>query len=260
DGNSDVRVDVFPKATEYYAALNAEHPVLGKPKVWEALKYAIDYQGMVDSFLAGQFQVHQAFWPEGLWAGLADNPYNYDLDKAKALLAEAGVAEGSEITIDTLNKSPFLEIAQSVQSSLSQIGIKSNILTADGKTLWPKYRARKHEMIIARWSPDYLDPHSNADSFAHNPDNAFEAKLTGKLAWRNAWADDEITAMTEQARNEGDLAKREKIYLDLQAKMLTKSPFIIMFQQTEQVASRSDVQGFVSGASFDLVYYRNITK
>ena len=105
-----------------------------------------------------------------------------------------------------------------------------------------------------------MDPHSNADSFAHNPDNREEAKLTGVLAWRNAWADDGINALTVAARNEVDLDRRAELYADLQRKHQVNSPFVIMFQQNEQVASNKKVQGFVSGSNFDLVFYRNVTK
>lgn len=258
--NADISVGNYPKATLYYMALNVDKPELSHPKVWEAMRYLVDYEGMVNSFLAGQYKVHQAFWPEGLWAGLTDKPFSLNVDKAKALLAEAGIKEGMNIKIDTLNKPPFTDIAQSVQSALGKAGIQSEILTSEGKTLWPKYRARRHDIIIARWSPDYLDPHSNADAFAHNPDNRFEAKLTGKLTWRNAWDAEAVNAMTEKARFEQNLDERGKIYANLQKEVQSNSPFIVMFQQIEQVAMRSNVKGFVSGASFDLVFYRNVTK
>lgn len=60
-------VQADPKAALIYLAANADHPILGNPKVGEALRYLVDYQGMAASFLKGQFQVHQAAWPEGLW-------------------------------------------------------------------------------------------------------------------------------------------------------------------------------------------------
>ena len=131
---------------------------------------------------------------------------------------------------------------------------------SEGKTLWPKYRARKHDLIVAYWAPDYLDPHSNADSFAHNPDNRLEAQLGGKLAWRNAWSDEEINALTEKAAATLDTDEREKMYLELQKRLQDQSPFVVMFQQNEQLAMRSNVKGFVNGPSSDLVFYRNTTK
>ncbi len=259
-GNSDVAIDGYPKGTIVYMAANASHPILGKDKVVQALRHLVDYESMANSFLAGQFVVHQAFWPAGLWGALEETPYKQDIARAKSLLAAAGHGGGFEITIHTLTNSPFPEIAQAVQANLAKGGIKANIVTLEGKTLWPKYRAREHDIILARWSPDYVDPHSNADAFAHNPDNRMEAKLTGVLAWRNAWADDGSNMLAVKARNELDLAKREKQYLDLQSMLQKKGPYVIMFQQNEQVARRKNLGGFVSGSNFDLVFYRNVSK
>lgn len=259
-GNEDLVVQADPKAALIYMAANSSDPVLGNPKVVEALRYLIDYEGMANSFLKGQFQVHQAAWPSGLWASYDETPYGLDVDKAKALLAEAGYPDGFEVAIDTLTDSPYPDIAQSVQATLAQAGIKATITTAEGKTLWPMYRAQKHQLILAQWSPDYVDPHSNLDAFAHNPDNRPEAKLTGVLAWRNAWADDEMNAMVVEARNEPDLDTREALYQEIQKGLQGNSPYAIMFQQTEQSVLRKEVEGYVSGATFDLIFYRTITK
>ena len=260
EGNTDIAIDGYPKGTIVYMAANAGHPILGKEKVVQAMRHLVDYDSMANSFLAGQFVVHQAFWPAGLWASLETIPYKQDVATAKALLAEAGHADGFELTIHTLTNSPFPEIAQSLQANLAKGGIKANIVTLEGKTLWPKYRAREHDIILARWSPDYVDPHSNADAFAHNPDNRLEAKLTGVLAWRNAWADEEANKLAVMARNELDLGKRKQQYLELQAMLQKKGPFVILFQQNEQVARRTNLRGFVSGSNFDLVFYRNVIK
>ena len=259
-GNPDIRVQGYTKGSVIYLAANASHPIVGNDKVVQAMRHAVDYHGMADSFLAGQFVVHQAFWPSGLWGSYTETPYTLDVDKAKALLAEAGYGDGFEVQIDTLTSSPYPEIAQSIQATLAQVGITTNIVTQEGKTLWPKYRARKHELILARWSPDYVDPHSNADAFAHNPDNRAEAKLTGVLAWRNAWAVDDVNAMAVAARNELDLGKREQLYFDLQKRLQTEGPYVIMFQQNEEVAQRTNVEGYVSGSNYDMTYYRGVTK
>jgi peptide/nickel transport system substrate-binding protein len=259
-GNTDVVIGKYPKAGLTYVATNDAHEILGKPQVRLAMRYLIDYEGMVNSFLAGEYKVHQAVWPSGLWGSYDETPFSLDIAKAKALLAEAGYPNGFKIKIDTLTEAPFSEIAQSIQQSLAKVGIESDITLSEGKTLWPKYRARKHEIIVARWSPDYVDPHSNTDSFAHNPDNRLEAKLTGKLAWRTSWFDPEINALTEAAAKELDLTKRKQMYAELQQKVQMVSPFSIMFQRSEQVVLRKNVKGFVSGSNFDLVFYRNITK
>ncbi len=258
-GNKDIVVDTFPKAGLLYLAINGKHPVLGKPEVIEAMRHLVDYKGMEGSFLSGQFKVHQSFWPSGLWGAYEDTPYKLDIAKAKGLVDKAG-AGGTKIVIDTLTNPPYPAIAQSIQQSLSKVGIEAEIILSEGKTLWPKYRARKHELIVAKWSPDYVDPHSNADAFAHNPDNRDEAKLTGKPAWRTGYFDANVTKATEAAASELDLTKRLNMYIDLQKTVQAKSNFIMMFQQAEQLARRSNVKGYVSGANFDLTFYRLVSK
>lgn len=259
-GNDDVSAESYPKGYLMYLASNMEHPVLSKPEVREALKYMVDYDGMVGSFLDGQYKIHQNFWPSGMWAAATDTPYSQNMDKAKALIADAGLDADTKITIDTLNKSPFTEVAQSVQASLKELGIDSEIILSDGATLWPKYRARKHELIVARWGPDYSDPHSNADAFAHNPNNDFEAKLTGKLTWRNAWPAEGLTELTDQAAAESDPAKREATYAKLQKMVQEDSPFTIMFQAIGTFGQRANVKGFVNGVTSDQAYYKTVTK
>ena len=259
-GNPEVSVDSHPKGAVVYLAANAAHPILGNERVVQALRYAVDYRGMADSFLAGQYMVHQAFWPRGLWAAYAETPYRLDLAQARELLAQAGYGGGFKVRVDTLTTPPFPAIAQALQATLAEVGIEAQVVTQEGAALWPWYRARRHELILAHWSLDYVDPHANAGAFARNPDNRAAAKLTGVLAWRNAWANDEFNAAVVRARDELDPARRAELYRDLQRGLQHEGPYVIMFQQTEQIARRSNVTGFMTGPAFDQVWYRTVTK
>ncbi|MBX3567872.1 MAG: ABC transporter substrate-binding protein [Rhizobiaceae bacterium] len=258
-GNSDVVVETYPKATVYYLGLSQKVEVLRNPKVQEALRWLIDYQGMVDTFLKGQMKVHQAFWPSGFFASLEDTPYRLDVAKAKALLAEAGYPDGFKIQFDIANTQPYTAIAQSIQSTFGEAGIEVTINSAEVKQALTKYRARQQEMIYMYWGPDYLDPNANADSFASNPDNS-DNSPSKPLAWRNSWDIPDITAETRAALQESDTEKRRQMYLDLQAKLQKSGPFINMFQESEQTVMRKNVKGFFSGPNADLVFYREVSK
>ncbi|MDE0024025.1 MAG: ABC transporter substrate-binding protein [Spirochaetaceae bacterium] len=259
-GNEQIAVDSHPRGTLIYLAANASHPILGNRLVVHALRHAVDYHGMANSFLAGQFMVHQAFWPLGLWASYSATPYRLDLARAKELLAQAGHGPGFAVRLETLSSPPFPAIARAVADTLAEIGIEAQVEAVAGSTLWPRYRARRHQFILAPWSPDYVDPHSNADAFARNPDNRAEANLTGVLAWRNGWADDEVNAAVIRARNERDPAWRAELYRDLQRRLQVEGPYVIMFQQTEQIARRRTVAALVTGPAFDQTWYRTVTK
>ncbi len=259
-GNADVRIQTDPKALLDYLQVNMKDPVLSKPKVREALRYLVDYEGMTSTFLNGQFKVHQSFWPSGFFASLTDKPFTLDVDRAKSLLIEAGYPNGFSVELDAFNASPHTEMAQSIQDTMGRAGIKVKILPAEKKAVYTKHRGRQHQMILTHWSPDYLDPHSNADAFSSNPDNSDEAKLTGVIAWRGSWETPKNTALTSEAKKEVDAEKRKAMYLQLQRNVQMDSPFIFMFQAVQQTAVRNDVKNFISGPSFDLTFYRNVTK
>src|SRR5262249_7167527 len=242
-----------------YLAMNLKFEPFGNPKVREAMRYLVDYKGMVDTFLKGQAKVHQAFWPSGFWASLDETPYSFDPAKAKALLAEAGYPNGLEFTLDAPNTSPYTSVAQSVQATMAQGGVKVNIIPGEQKAVITKYRARQHQMLLIYWGPDYMDPHTNADSFARNTDNSDNPK-TKPLAWRNSWYIPEISKMTDAAVRERNPDKREQMYKELQKKVMEEGPFIIMFQETRQLALRSNVKNFIFGPSADVVYYNLTTK
>ena len=258
--NPDLKVENDLKGRIMYFALNQKHPILSKPKVREAFRYLADYEGMTKSFLRGQYVVHQAFLPLTYLGELKEKPYKLDIEKARALLKEAGHGDGFSVKIYVRNAQDRLEIAQSLQNTFAKVGIKAELVVGTGKQILTEYRARKHEIYLGAWGPDYPDPHTNADSFAHNPDNRDEAKLTGKLAWRNSWFNPEVNKMTEAAVLEKDTAKRAEMYRELQRKVQREGPYVIMFQQIIQSAMRKNVNGFITGGAISQVHYWTVTK
>ncbi len=254
-GKPGIKVESDLKGRIMYIALNQKHPILKNPKVAKAMKYLIDYDGMANSFLRGQFAVHQAFLPLTYLGELKDNPYKLDIEKARALLKEAGYGDGFNIKIYVRNDQQRLEMAQSLQNTFAKVGIKAELVVGTGKQILTEYRARKHEIYLGAWGPDYPDPHTNADTFASNPDNRDEAKLTGKLAWRNAWDIPELTKKTEAAVVEKDTAKRAEMYREIQREVQANSPFAIMFQATIQTAMKDNVKNFVTGGAISDAYY-----
>jgi len=252
-GNKDVKTTATPKGTVYYISLNQKNPILAKPEVREAFKWLVDYGAIGDTIIKNIGVVHQNFLPIGLLGASQDKPYKLDVAKAKALLAKAGHPNGFKVTIDMRTIQPVQGITEAVQQTLKQAGIELEILPGDGKQTLTKYRARTHDLYIGQWGADYWDPHTNADTFTRNPDNGDNAK-SKPLAWRNAWEIPELTKLSDAAALERDGAKRARMYQEIQAEFRKSSPFVMLYQQTEVAAYRSNVEGLKIGPTSDSTY------
>jgi peptide/nickel transport system substrate-binding protein len=257
-GNNDVKVETFPYSGTWYINMNMGDERLKNPKVRTALRYLVDYQGMANTFLKGSFNVQQTFLPIGFPSAINYNPYKLDVAKAKALLAEAGYPNGFEIKLESSNQSPLTEICQSVQQTMGMAGIKVNIVAGERKQVIATLRARRHQLNLISWTPDYLDPHTNAGVFAMNADDADDKPKP--LAWRDHYFDPKANEMTMAAVKETDPKKRDQMYAELQKKITDEGPYILMFQPLTPVATRANVKGYSPGIVEDTYFFRTITK
>ena len=196
-----------PKGTVYYISLNQKNPNLAKPEVREAFKYLVDYDAIGDTLIKSIGEIHQNFLPKGLLGADRRQPLQARRRQGQGAAGQ-GRPDGRLLgDHGHAHDQPVTGIAQAIQQTFAQAGIKMEIMPGDGKQTLTKYRARKHDIYIGQWGSDYWDPNSNADTFAANPDNADDAKAK-TLAWRNAWDPGQLTAKTRAAVLERDAAKR----------------------------------------------------
>ena len=247
------------KAAVMYMCMNQRHPELAKPKVREALKWAIDYDSIQRNIVSTTYDVHQSFLPTGFLGAIDDKPFRFDPARAKALLAEAGVPNGFSVTLDYSQAPPWSDVAQAIQGTFAQVGVKLNLLPGEQRQVITRMRARQHEMLLLYWSPDYMDPHSNAETFISNPDNSDNARAK-TLAWRNSWSVPEMAARVAAAVREHDSEKRAEIYAELQREHQRVSPFMILLQAIEVAAMRANVSGLDIGPTNDRIYYASTAK
>ncbi|MGI9336139.1 MAG: ABC transporter substrate-binding protein [Gammaproteobacteria bacterium] len=237
-------IEKYPSTVIYYVGINSGDGPLADARVRRALRYAIDYDGIIDSVMGGAAVATNTFIPAG-WSGYTDSIiYGHDLDKAKALLAEAGYADGFEVSLDTGEQTPNPELSQILQGSLASIGVKVRINQLVSAQLWPKYRAQEHELIMARWGPDYNDPHTNAQPFADH--------TVKQLSWRNEYYNDETAQLIAAAGTEMDDAKRIDYYVKANEIIQEDGPYIFLFQPLYQYGVRNNVKDFYPPPSFSL--------
>lgn len=258
-GNADIRIQADVGGQIFYLAFNQKDERFKNQKFLEAMRWAVDYKGMTDTFLKGAMVVHQAFLPNGYLGAMEDTPYALDVEKAKALVVESGVTD-TKIVLSVRNAADRMDMAQSIQNTFGQIGITVELKVGEGAEQLEEYRGRLHQATLQSWGPDYPDPNTNSSTFAENPNNTDEAKATGYLAWRNAYDPAELGPLSQAAVLERDPAKRVEMYTELQTKHRETSPFIVMFQIGYQTGLRTNVKDFFTGGATDAAAYWLISK
>jgi peptide/nickel transport system substrate-binding protein len=142
---------------------------------------------------------------------------------------------------------------------MGEAGIRVTVVPEEQKQVLTVVRSRRHQMTASEWSPDYMDPQTNAGNFASNPVES-DAPPERTSAWRNHWVIPELSRLTREAAAEHDIAKRAILYQSLQRRVMVEGPFIMVFQATQATARRRAVNGFALGFINDLTFYRDVTK
>jgi peptide/nickel transport system substrate-binding protein len=245
--------------TNLYMGLNTKNQYLANPKVRQAIRYLIDYDGLQKTALREGWVINQTFLPNGVMGFVDSRPFKLDIDKAKALLAEAGYPNGFPITVNVAStEQTRMDIAQSMQATFAKVGIQLKILASDQKTVITAYRARKHDMALLTWGIDYFDPATNM-SFVVNSDNSDDAK-SKPLAWRNGWIDPELNAKAAALKMERDADKRKAGYQAMIEEWQPISPFAMMYQQNWVAALSPKVKNFFIGPSNEMTQYLTVYK
>lgn len=212
-------------------------------RVRDAVRYAIDYDGIVDDLMSGGAVKGQTFVPKGMFGHLAETPYSRDIEQAKSLMDEAGYGDGFSVEMITSPAPPWTDIAAKIKEDLAEIGIDVQIQQVQGAQLYEIYRAQDHDMVLAQWGADYGDPDALGKPFAHARTTGDEAKIK-QLAWRNMYTNAETSDMVEEAAAELDKERRAELYEEIQRIILDEGPFAIFQYPVERIAYRDYVQNF----------------
>ena len=223
----------------FYLGMNVAKPPLDKVEVREALRMAIDYDGIVNDLLSGNAQKVQTVIPSPMFGYNSDAPFQQDIEGAKAQLEKAGVSDVSLEMMIPDGAAPggvqWSDLAAKLQSDWDQAGIKVTIKQVSFAELLDAYRAQGAELALLYWGPDFADPDTNVTPFTN-----FEAH---SIAWRNSW-NDPIGTKSHDAALMTDPTEREAAYKEITEYMLHNGPYAVLYQPAALFGVRNTVQGF----------------
>ncbi len=227
-----------PQPGTYYYGFNmSKPPFKGNKKLRHALNYAVDRKRINDLVLEGLFFPAKGILPPSM-PGYNKNlkGYEYNPEKAKQLMKEAGFPNGIEVTLQINQNIRHKAVGEAIQAQLAELGIKANIKVVDWGVHLDMLDRGESEMYRMGWVVDYLDPDNFL--FVNLHSSNFGAKGNYSF-YKNPEAD----KLMEQGRIETNHAKRMAIYQKAEQLIVDDAPWVFLFHYYNNVATQKWING-----------------
>ncbi|MHB1135113.1 MAG: ABC transporter substrate-binding protein [Chloroflexota bacterium] len=146
----------------FHLMANITKGPLGEKRVRQALNFAIDRERCVRTGLAGTIEHTCLMWPRGSWAYFSDleNRYSYNLDRSRALLAEAGQSAGfdTSILVSSRDNPPQLVMGQIIQADLAKLNIRARIEDVEATLFNTRTRSGDFDLCVHNYGRANRDP------------------------------------------------------------------------------------------------------
>ena len=242
-----------PRVGIVYFTMNFNKEPFQDVRVRKAVQMSIDRQAILDALYGGRGQVEQGIFPHGLIGFNPDQEeIKYDPEAAKALLAEAGYADGfdMEIAADSSASDTMTMALEIVSDQLAEVGIRAEIKNYDESTWLETRKSGELGSFISTWSADYNDPDNFIYTFFGNEEKTRIRSIN--------YPDTEVMERVAKARTVVNEDERLAEYKALEEKIIHEdAAWVPMFSRLHLFAVSKRVQGFAplwSGLSDQLFY------
>lgn len=238
EGMQDASVLQAPSVSLSYVGFNVEQEPFDDVRVRQAISHAIDKDEIIQGVYNGVgIPAIGPLAPPVFGYDDSVSGLEYDLDKAKDLLAEAGYEDGFETTIWTNDNEQRVDTAVAIQDQLKEIGIEVKIEEVE----WGAYLERtangEHDMFILGWSTVTSD----AD-YGMYP--LFHSSQHGDPGNRSFLTDEELDEILDEARRETDPEARQELYTQAQEMLVELAPMIYVHHQEYLLGVSDSVKDF----------------
>lgn len=233
--NSDPNLYMVTSRTMRVMFLNLEqrNPWLAKKEVRHAISYAIDRQLLVDSLLGGTTIVANSVSPPGtIGYNSSLPPYEYNLEKAKQLLEEAGY-DGTVLKFGSCQGRYNMDkqVSEAIAAMLTKAGLNISFEAVDWSTYLPFTDDDKYDI----WFLGQTD-------FTLNPSTHWFGKFTpnNDIDYYNP----EVFELIAQASQEMDEATRAKIFWKVQEILYDDMPIVPLYYEPQLIGVNKKLKGF----------------
>lgn len=236
---ADITMAEIETLTTAYIGFNARKAPFDDVRVRQAINHAVDAGTIVDVIYEGfGFPATSPISSKVFGSNPNLEPYDYDPERSRALLAEAGLAGGFATTLWTNDNPLRIQIAEIVQAQLADVGIQVETRVIEWSTYLSDTAAGAHDMFILGWVTVTADADYGLYALFHSSN-------FGSAGNRTFWSSDRLDELLDLGRRTANPDERLAIYYEAQEIINAEAPWIFLNTSIEANATRSNVTGFV---------------
>jgi peptide/nickel transport system substrate-binding protein len=249
--DAKLEAQLNPSTQVSHLSLNTREAPLNNVKFRQALAYATDRAAIVKAVCFGNCTPATTFLPMTTpFFNKGSKGYPYDLNKAKQLLKESGVA--TPVTLKLLfrsNDAVHQPTAVALKEMWGKLGVTLELDPLDRATATQRYRANQFQVYVTSWTNDIPDPSQLA---------AYELGFTESESYHSGYKSAEMDALLARGLRETNQEKRRQIYYEIQELALRDSPLIWLYYSPYTAAISKKMKGFVQMATGPWIF-KNVT-
>lgn len=258
NANPSVEVVMGPSNRTIFIVINTTKPGLDDVRVRQALNYAVDKEAIIQGILFGAAVPMDGPMADSLFGYHRTGMYEYDPERARELLAEAGIEPG-ELELDFMSPTgryvQDFPASQAIANYLADVGVRANVRTMD----WPTYIAtmtqpretNETNLHLLGWAPAFLDASQQMQQF--HPSQHPPAGLATSF-----YTNPEAVRLMDEAASTIDPEVRAQLYAEVSEVIWHDAPWIFLWVQSFPMVHSADVTNIwgLPNEKFYAVYAR----
>jgi ABC-type transport system substrate-binding protein len=244
EANPNINVEITPGLRTIYIFFNVTQPPFDDVRVRQAVNYAVDKQAIAESLFEGAARVSDAPFAPAIFGYAQQQPYARDVDRARELLAEAGVEPGTTVVLyhPTERYPQDALVADAVRAQLAEVGLDVELRTLEWTQYVPHVRrpAPENDIQFAMlgWSTPTMDADYALYALFHSAEHP--PGFNGAF-----YSNPTVDALLEQARSTLDSGERQAAYSEAISTIWEDAPWLFLYSEVQVTAIRSNVSGFI---------------
>jgi len=261
NAREDVTVYTNPSFQNLIGLLNHEKPPLNDPLVRQAISYAFPYDDLITNVMMGAAVQAHGPVPTEMWGSSEDlTQYDYDLDKARELLDQAGYPGGGFDLLMTHATGDLDEaqVGELWKAELAKLGINLEVRAMSWEPQWELAMSdpmAAQDIFVMYWWPDYVSPYSFLFSMFHCEE---------EILFNDGYlCDPDFDEMIDRANelSGSDRAEAERLFIEAEQRVIDNADGVFFYDVMNEHVARSDIKRYADNPAYPhVVFFYNLSR